>query len=1255
MNKCWKREWIKESVWIIAVILLMSLIVFRRYIFEGYYLLSQGVMSDILRANLPTYVQMYDSLFTDHNFWSWKMGIGTSMFTHADVYFDPFVYILFVKGREGIQSMLIWMMVIKLVAEGLTMGAYLRYFKLKPEAVVIASCMYAFSGYSLVMGNNFALGTILVYVPLVCLGIEKWLNENKKGLLLLSLFLTCIYSYYFFFCFGLLTALYLAVRAKQKQIRVIPKLVSLALIAFAAIGLSLFSLLPQAELVLASDRVAGAKDVETGAALLIPQFRVLATALARTVSNDFFGNRVITEYWGYAYNWSRDYFQISTYVSSVFIILLGQLWANRKEYRKTLCAMFAGVCILILFPVFPYIFNAFSTINARWMFFLSFLQCVAAAWAIDSIVKAGRLKIKALLACTAISYAVMFLSAWIVSLDGDAKADKFAANLFSTKESMLCLTIFLLSILVLAFIQYYFRQKKNVGRYIFGIGMCVILIADSFANYHSWYTSENSVCEYTAEEQSSYSDASADVIADIMTKDTSWYRIEKNFDSVYDDDGLPSENDAMVQRYYGLKSYNSVNNSNYSAFLKELGIYVANPVSIEYLKEIGMSPKEVTGSQLNYINGTYDRYNVMSYLGVKYYICNDDTLDLPDSLKLIGEKDGLRIYQNENYLPLAFVNSKIIGKQQFQELSDEEKEQVLFEYAVLDSDEIGAKDINTINLQDSAEKKQNAFKLSSFSQDKVQFNISVKEDGYLNLTIPYNKDWHIYIDGEETETECVNIGLLGCKIESGAHEVTVKYIPKTFIIGLVIFIILLCGLLILRKRAGKIVDRIENIVIRLEEKTEVVLPKAVHNEKVLSLMKYGIWTAAAGLASFGFVYCLVNIKRGDPVFPLSMMEKGIFAAVFIGVWLIGYTAAKYIQKKAPKQGRESGIELCRIICMLLIIAHHCVIHGGSFQMDGMGTNKVLALMILPAGKIGFDCFVAISCWFLVEKQFKMQRFLRIWLETLFYSVLLAVPAVMLRGDLSWKNLSAAFFPINGNSHGFAAAYMAFYLLLPFIAKMTSNLSKFGARWLMYILLYLEVISQIFGVINNYRQPFASEILLFMLCYVIALNLKKWPVKIMENKRVLLGLIFGIWFVLFVGRYLYAVNAGNMAAIYMISMLYDESSITNIIAGFAMMFLFKQIKLPYMPVINYLSLSTLGILLLHDHNYFRNILWHNIIGAENWYGSPHFLIMVLAMTFLIYGVGMVIDRFRDKFLEKNIFKQRKVQDMCAWFDEKINEK
>lgn len=76
---------------------------------------------------------------------------------------------------------------------------------------------------------------------------------------------------------------------------------------------------------------------------------------------------------------------------------------------------------------------------------------------------------------------------------------------------------------------------------------------------------------------------------------------------------------------------------------------------------------------------------------------------------------------------------------------------------------------------------------------------------------------------------------------------------------------------------------------------------------------------------------------------------------------------------------------------MLIIAHHCVFHGGAVNMDPCA-NKWIALLILPDGKLCFNAFLAISMWFLVDQEFRAECFLKLWLETLFYSVLFTIAA-----------------------------------------------------------------------------------------------------------------------------------------------------------------------------------------------------------------------------------------------------------------------
>lgn len=136
-----------------------------------------------------------------------------------------------------------------------------------------------------------------------------------------------------------------------------------------------------------------------------------------------------------------------------------------------------------------------------------------------------------------------------------------------------------------------------------------------------------------------------------------------------------------------------------------------------------------------------------------------------------------------------------------------------------------------------------------------------------------------------------------------------------------------------------------------------------------------------------------------------------------------------------KKFRDSNIEICRIICMLMIIGHHCVVHGGGMNMD-VCANKWIAYLIFPGGKICFDSFIAISTWFFVEQSFKTERFIKVWLEVLFYSVVTIAAAAMLGSQFTGIEWFSAFLPITGSVQGYPQVYLAFYLMLPLLTKIS---------------------------------------------------------------------------------------------------------------------------------------------------------------------------------------------------------------------------
>lgn len=78
--------------------------------------------------------------------------------------------------------------------------------------------------------------------------------------------------------------------------------------------------------------------------------------------------------------------------------------------------------------------------------------------------------------------------------------------------------------------------------------------------------------------------------------------------------------------------------------------------------------------------------------------------------------------------------------------------------------------------------------------DNIFGNINVKENGYFVLTIPYEeKGFTIYLDDKEVEYEKINDTFIGFKINEGYHEIKINYTAPYLLEGLIVSI---CGCMI---------------------------------------------------------------------------------------------------------------------------------------------------------------------------------------------------------------------------------------------------------------------------------------------------------------------------------------------------------------------------------------------------------------------------------------------------------------------------
>ncbi|MBU4017064.1 YfhO family protein [Patescibacteria group bacterium] len=777
----------KDLLFLTAILICMSLILYRNYVFGGKLFLFEDFGSDTVRVSLPTYIYFFDWLRNGLPLWSDKMGIGTSVLSHSEIIFDPFTYILFIFGKNGIVFMFVYIVVIKIILSGIFFWMFLGKYKLSSYAKIIGAITYAFGGYMIVMGQNHVFGTIYVYLPLILLGFEIWLQDKKTWLLILMLTLTALYFYYFFY----MTAIFLGIYAIFRYFTIYDfgfkqfciYISSLAWYGLLSMGLSAFFWIPSLALTLNNLRIGS--SVPAFGHMILPDLKIVVTSLARLFGYDILGGPM--SYLGY-YN---DYFQLALFSGILTIVLIPQIFNEEKKRKKFIYGVFLLVLLALLFiPFFPYMFNGFSDFTYRWTYILHFSLALFLAIAIHNVDIKKKFSYKILYVTMGLFLAIFAVVLLYIQANGDEPSLLRAINIFF--EDYIFITIYALLMILL------FRTRyKTVIKIIVLALVCFELVW-----FPRHFISDRLTTDPdSVKKQLGYFDSTNKVVNYLNGIDSDIYRIDKSYDSVVSEYGrTPSDNEAMAQGYRGLKSYNSNNQPNYIHFLQYAGIFVKYP---SYVPPKGAAPQDLGNQQLNYINGVGDRFLLKTFLGVKYYLVKNN-VEVPDYYEHVRKIDDITVYKNNNYLPLGFTFDSYITNDEFTRLDNSGKDIALLSFVVIDNpNDLSGKisKNNTAILNDIKartdvrkiinEKRSNSLQIISYKDDNIVGKINVSGNRILVLTIPYDNGWTVYVDRNKTPLFKVDNGLIGVKLSPGQHIIELKYFPPMMMFGIFISIITL--------------------------------------------------------------------------------------------------------------------------------------------------------------------------------------------------------------------------------------------------------------------------------------------------------------------------------------------------------------------------------------------------------------------------------------------------------------------------------
>ena len=741
-------------------------------------------------------------------FYSFSVGFGSPMLaTFAYYLASPFNLLVNLFSYDKMEIAFTILILLKMSLCGLTMYHYLQYH-FKSKYTLLFSTAYALSFFTIV--NYYQIMWLDAYflAPLLLLGIDKIIKENKYWLYSIILFLIVLTNYYMGFMCCIFSVLYFIYKYLLNNEKNHFKIRNFLIISLLSGLMTMFLNLPNLLEIMNTGRL--------GNNLKSYLFN---TDFIGILSKLFLGSHNQTEI--------MNEFTPFLYIGIFNIILLFFYFVNKKipKREKILSSIFVFILILsVLIVPLNDIWHGFSTpigFNFRYMYLFNILFI---SWCLKSLINIKNVD--------KLWYYVIFLICLIL------------LEIFIVKNTIVLIFIYINVILLIIYL-FIFKTDNRDAKILFSI----LVIAELFFN--GYMILDCYVFTYRKYLEGRYFEK-VDSINSIQ--DDSFYRMEfekktafndpLNYDyygvtgwfsstsvnsDFYNKIGYYSDNNTgfynsyvLLDSLFGIKYYNSVSKNKYyelidtkkissldnmlygviymdnylykNPYALSLGYMVSHDVRKELDCENGFDCQNKIIKLMTGIDDIYQIEKVEDEIIINsdkdFYFLVDDSLFLDKFYKMcIGKTICFDLNATSNRS--IFVENKY-------DIGDKLKITYEREHNV-DNLYVGYFDLD--KFKEAYDKlKDNQLNITDFKEYYIKGTIDVSNENVLFLSIPYNDNFKILVDGKETSYYKVIDNFIGLDLTEGRHNIEITYEVKGFKLGIVISLISFISLIIYMRK-----------------------------------------------------------------------------------------------------------------------------------------------------------------------------------------------------------------------------------------------------------------------------------------------------------------------------------------------------------------------------------------------------------------------------------------------------------------------
>ena len=752
----------------------------------------------------------------DSLYYSWNAGIGSNFIALYAYYLaTPINWLCVLVPEAYLMEFMSYFVIVKIGLCGLTASIYFsRRFYTKKYVIAFFSLFYAMSGYMAAYNWNVMWLDCIVLAPLILLGLESLVKEEKYKLYCLSLGLAILSNYYI--C--IMICIYLVLYFLIVLLPLAEKKVT------ACIRFAVFSLLSGG----------------LGALFLIPE--VLALQLSRFTSSDF--PDTLTSYFSLFDVLARHCMNVAIETGldhwpniycSVAVILLFPLYLmNKKIASKEKIGKI--ILLLVMLLSFSYNIPTFiwhglnypDSLPARQSFLYILLVLTVCLEAFLHIRKTSKKEL-------AVSFSTAFVFLLLIQklVTDDAFSD----------ETYLLTAIFLV---IYAVLLHLFHNVEKTPIYLTCL---IVLIVVVEAGSNTLLTSLSTVSRpnYLENYETFHEMSSEQMTVDEGT----FYRYEKT--------ARVTNNDSMLQDYPSVSMFSSTGNGLVNYFYNRYGMrnskvyYCADGLTpfTSALLSCGYLFSKEQLSQDSLYEYVTEQDEVFLYqntysLPLGFCISPDATMeeflidDKDTAFSIVAEnkKDDILPVNRQNILARRLGAYGDI----FTELYSEDNAgystiEVPYDthvYAYCDTTKVpeitayaGEEELKTykklnnkyvmdlgyhtagtiITLKADTENtfhmtaygmdedclgdlirrlNTNTLNIEEMDSDTLKGTITADADGYLVLSIPYDPGFTILVDGVKTEASLFEDMMIAIPLTAGTHSISLVYYPQGMTLGIVV-------------------------------------------------------------------------------------------------------------------------------------------------------------------------------------------------------------------------------------------------------------------------------------------------------------------------------------------------------------------------------------------------------------------------------------------------------------------------------------